>query len=436
MNIALLGFDRQGRSALEYWSKDPANTLTICDKNPDISTPEGIAARLGEDYLKNLDSFDLLVRTPGLHPQEIVRTNNETILEKVTTVTNEFFRVCPTKNIVGVTGTKGKGTTCTLIAKMLEAGGKNVHLGGNIGIPPLELLKDNIQPEDWVVLELANFQLIDLKFSPSLAVCLMVEPEHQDWHTDVHEYMEAKKQLFRWQKPEDIAIYNAGNQSSTDIAFATKGTTIGYMHKTGAWVDFLDIKYQEQKICLVSDIKLPGKHNLQNVCAAITAVWQIAQNPEAIRSVLLTLGSLPYRIELRREVRGVKFYNDSYASAPGACEAAIEAVPENKVLILGGFDRGLSLEKLADTVKKHEQDIKKIILVGASAGRLSEVLEAKGFSNYVHESSRNMSALVARTLEFASAGDAVILSPGFASFDMFKNFEDRGQQFNRAVEAL
>src|SRR3990167_6245451 len=158
--IAILGYGAQGRSAYEYWNK-PENEITVCDQNESVELPADVNKQLGKEYLANLDQFDLIVRSPSVHPHDIAEANSPGVLEKITTVTNEFMKICPTRNIIGVTGTKGKGTTSTLIAKMLEASAgqrrQKVHLGGNIGTPPLDLLKNNIQPSDYVVLELANF---------------------------------------------------------------------------------------------------------------------------------------------------------------------------------------------------------------------------------------------------------------------------------------
>ena len=156
MKIAIAGYGLQGESSYHYWNRD-GNQITICDIDPTIIVPDGVESQLGEAYLNDLDRFDLIVRTPFLHPKDIVAANGPAILTKVTTNTNEFFRVCPSKHIIGVTGTKGKGTTITLIAKMLEASGQIVHFGGNIGTPPLDMLRENIQSTDWVVLELAIF---------------------------------------------------------------------------------------------------------------------------------------------------------------------------------------------------------------------------------------------------------------------------------------
>jgi len=447
MNIALLGYGDQGRSALEYW-KDKDNTVTVCDKNEELEVPKGVQSKLGPDYLNNLDEYDLLIRTPALHPRDIVANNPETpnILDKVTTVTNEFFNVCKSP-IIGVTGTKGKGTTSTLITRILEAAGKKVHLGGNIGIPPLDLLKNGIQGSDIVVLELANFQLIDLQHSPHIAVCLMISEEHLNWHKDMYEYVTAKRQMFVHQTHNDIAIYNALNVFSEEIATAsTASEKISYevpeedakpQYQDGVYVEGSHIKMRGKTICSVHDVKLLGRHNLQNVCAAIAATWDlIDHNEHAIKDVLKTFVGLPNRLEPIRVNNKITYYNDSFASAPGALMAALDAVEQPKVLIIGGFDRFLSLTDMIDSLKKHEKDIRKVLLIGASAERVSEACKAAGFTNFVITKAATMKTIVKEATENAQEGDAIILSPGFPSFDMFKNFEDRGNQFRKSVQAL
>lgn len=438
MKIAILGYAGQGQAAYEYWNKDD-NELTICDLNKSIQVPKGVKKQLGKDYLKDLGSYNLLVRTPALHPREIIEANPETpaILDKVTTVTNEFFRVCPTKNVIGVTGTKGKGTTSTLIARMLEAMGKRVHLGGNIGVPPLTMLKEDIKPDDWVVLELANFQLIDLKYSPHIAICLMVEPEHQDWHSGVDEYIEAKRQLFKRQAEGDLSIYYADNNYSRSIAQVSPGLILPYMAKPGAVVTAKGrFMIDGQEICRTSDVRLRGKHNWQNICAAITAAWQIEQNAEALYKAISGFAGLPHRLELVREVEGVHYFNDSFASAPAATEAAIDAIEGQKVLIIGGHDRGLDLTELARCIAAHQTELRRVVIIGASARRIEQALEAHAFRNYDLLKTTEICEIVEHARDCAEQGDSVVFSPGFPSFDMFKNFEDRGQQYKDCVNAL
>lgn len=435
MKIAILGYGEQGRSAFDYWA-GAGNQITICDKNPAAGLPENTVKQLGPDHLKNLDQFDLIVRSPIVHPRDIIAANSPEILNKVTTNTNEFMRVCPSKNIIGVTGTKGKGTTSSLIAKMLQTAGKRVHLGGNIGTAPLDLLKNNILSDDWIVLELANFQLIDLKYSPVIGVCLMVSPEHQDWHKDVEEYITAKQQMFVHQTDDDVAIYYAHNTYSQHITGVSRGHKVPYMKSPGADVINGVINIDGKDICRVEELKLLGKHNWQNVCAAITAVWHITQDVGVIKSVVANFSGLPFRIELRREVSGIKFYNDSFASAPDATAAAIEAIPEKQVLIVGGYERGLDLGEMVEAIVNNQEKIKKIVIIGATADRVEENLKNKGFTNYIKTGEKDMAKIVELARGQAESGDAVVLSPSFASFDMFKNFEDRGNQFNAAVEKL
>jgi UDP-N-acetylmuramoylalanine--D-glutamate ligase len=334
MKVAILGYGDQGRAAYDYWGRDADNELTICDQNKELVAPEGALTHLGPDYLKHLDQFDVLVRSPGLHPRDIGAANSDAILTKVTTVTNEFLRVCPTFNIIGVTGTKGKGTTSTLITRMLESAGKKVHLGGNIGVPPLDMLNNKIQPDDWV------------QKSPHLAVCLLVVPEHLDWHKDLQEYITAKQQLFATQTTDDIAIFYADNENSKTVASAGQAVKIPYYGLPGAVVVDDYITIDAQKICRLDEIKLLGKHNWQNVCAAITAVWQVTQDVAALHSAIAA------------------------------------------------------------------------------------------FDNFVLSPAASMAEIVAEAQSHAQPGDAVVLSPGFPSFDMFKNFEDRGLQFKAVVNDL
>ncbi len=433
MNVAIVGFEIEGRAAFEYWSKLGAQ-ITVCDADPAKQVQAGVATQLGNNYLQDLDRFDVVWRTAGINPQ-IILDANPGIAGKITTTMNEFLRVCPTKHVVGVTGTKGKGTTSTLIAEMLKSAGEQVFLGGNIGVSPFEFLP-KLSENSFVVLEMSSFQLADLKRSPAMAVCLMVSPEHLNWHADMDDYILAKAHLFENQTAADIAIYFAGNDISRKIAGYSPGLKIPYFADPGAFVDNGAITIAGKEICRTDELKLLGEHNWQNVCAAVTAVWQITQNVGAIRSVLTTFSGLPHRLEFVREVHGIKYYNDSFASAPDAAMAALDAVRESKVVIMGGFDRNLPLEHLAKAVLAHNDDIHKIVIIGASGERLAAEFEKSGFSNYFIDTSKTMPEIVATANTFAENGDAVVLSPGFASFDMFKNFEERGLQFKAAVEKL
>lgn len=434
MKVALVGYALEGRSAHEYWSKLGAE-ITICDQDTSKELPAGVSSQLGESYLDNLDRFDIVWRTAGLN-RNIILEKNPDIADKITTTINEFMRVSPTKHIIGITGTKGKGTTSTLIAKMLEAAGNKVYLGGNIGVSPFDFLPE-LTDQSWVVLELSSFQLSDLNYSPNLAVCLMIAPDHLNWHDDMDDYILAKAHLFEHQTAQDTAIYYANSDDSRKVASYGSGLKIPYFAEPGAHISPENtVVIAGQQICQTDEIKLLGEHNWQNVCAAVTTVWQVTQNIEAISSVVTSFTGLPHRLEFVREIQGVKYYNDSFASAPDAAMAALDAIHEPKVVVLGGFDRSLPLEHLAQEVQSHDADIRKAVLIGASAERLAGELQKVGFTNYVIEPSKQMAVVVANAKGYAQSGDAILLSPGFASFDMFQNFADRGEQFKTAVNAL
>lgn len=431
MNIAIIGFGVEGKAAYEYWRS--GNNITICDQSTTLDLPADVSAKVGEHYLKGLDAFDLIVRSPFVRPDSITNANSDATSGKVTSCTNEFMRVCPTKNIIGVTGTKGKGTTSTLISQLLTSAGKRVHLGGNIGIAALDLLKNDIHPDDYVVLELSSFQLIDLQKAPHVAVCLMVVPEHQDWHQDESEYFAAKRQLFAKQVTDDIAIYFDGNDTSKSIAAASPGGHIPYFIPPGAHVDKGNIVINDMKICSIEEVGLLGGHNLQNICAALTVVWPIAPNPALLRSVITTFTGLEHRLEFVNTIHGVQYYDDSFGTTPETAMVALESFEQPKVAILGGSDKGADYSDLAHKVA--ESTIRKVLLIGEQASRIQSSFDAIGFTNYI-AGGTTMREIVNNAQIEAKPGDVVLLSTGCASFDMFANYKDRGDQFKQAVRAL
>src|SRR6266567_4987314 len=215
--VAILGYGVEGKAAANYWAAG-GHRVTVCDANPELHVPTEYQAQLGDEYLQHLSTFDVIVRTPSIRPDSITAANQDdpAILGRVTSGVREFFAHCPA-SIIGVTGTKGKGTTTTLIAKMLEAAGHTVWIGGNIGRSPLEFLA-KVNPDHFVVLELSSFQLMDLERGPHIAVCLMMAPEHLNWHTDFDEYVQAKQQLFAHQTMADMAVYKGGDEASQRVA--------------------------------------------------------------------------------------------------------------------------------------------------------------------------------------------------------------------------
>jgi UDP-N-acetylmuramoylalanine--D-glutamate ligase len=430
MKIAILGFDTEGRATYEYFS-GLGHTITVHDQNTEVNVPTGVASVLGENYLDNLEQYDLVIRTAGLPPRKILE-KNPMVASKISTQVNEFLKASPTTNIIGVTGTKGKGTTSTLITEMLQAAGKDVYLGGNIGVPPFTFL-NKLTKDSWVILELSSFQLIDLKMSPHIAVCLMVVPEHLDCHPDVEEYMTAKSQLFAHQTPGDIAIYFAENSNSAAIADASPGLKLPYYQPPGAHIVDGSITISEKTICQTDELRLLGSHNWQNVCAAITAVWQVTQNISAMRTVLTNFSGLEHRLEFVQTIAGAKYYDDSFGTTPETAIVAIQAFEAPKVVILGGSDKGASYDILAEVVAT--SNIRKVLLIGEQANRIQQALDGIGFNNYM-AGGNSMTEIVETARNIAQSGDVVLLSTGCASFDMFKNYKDRALQFRQAVQAL
>ena len=434
MQVAIVGYAAEGVVSYNYFTAQ-GHDVTICDQQEDLQVPAGAGAQLGPAYLHDLNRFDVIVRSAGIPPHVLVADNPE-ITDKITTAVDTFLSNSPTKNIIGVTGTKGKGTTSTLIAKMLRAAGKQVYLGGNIGNSPLEFI-DQAQADDWVVLELSSYQLCDLRHSPHLAVCLLIEPDHLPWHGTMEEYVKAKANIFTHQTASDIAIYYAPNKYSTQIAHLSPGAKIPYYDTQGAYVADGTITIAGTPICATSELQLLGAHNWQNACAAVTAAWNAGvRDVAALRSVLTTFSGLPFRLEFRREVRNIRYYNDSFSSAPPATLAAVRAIPGKQVVILGGFDRDLPLDDLASGLASSQDTIRAILLIGAARMRLAQALDGTGVPHCTISGATTMAEVVHEATALARPGDAVVLSPGFASYDMFKNFEDRGRQFNEVVTGL
>lgn len=427
MKVAIAGYGVEGESNYTYWHNLGADITIFDEKEPSRPIPEGITMYIGADAFSKLDGFDVVVRTAGLSPDKIV-TNG-----KIWSATNEFFAKCPAP-IIGVTGTKGKGTTCSLIAVILKSVGKTIHLVGNIGVPALSILGE-VKPDDIVVFELSSFQLWDLEKSPETAVILMIEPDHMDMHASMDEYVNAKANIARYQKPDDLLIYHPTNQYSAEIAAQAPASKKKYLTPEGAYLKDDQIVIAENVICSVSEVGLIGAHNLENICAAITAAWRYTQDLDAIKRAIIGFKGLPHRLEFVREVNSVKYYNDSFSSAPGATIAAIRSFEEPEILICGGFDRDLDYTELAQAIAE-QQNIKKVLLIGQTKQAIAESFTATRFTKYHVLETANMNEIVQAAKKEAKPGDVVILSPGCASFDMFKDFKDRGEQFKQIVEAL
>lgn len=424
--VALAGFGVEGLSAYQYFKRQGVDITIFDDKaQPNASVPEGAPFIHGANWSEQLIDFDIVVRSPALHPQKI-KTNGV-----ITSVTKEFFRHCPAQ-IIGVTGSKGKGTVSSLIYNMLQNAGINTHLAGNIGVPALDILPE-VRPDDVVVLELSSFQLWDLKQSPHIAVVLMMEPDHLDVHSDMQEYMQAKANIANWQATEDITIYLPSNEQTKKVALVGEGKKIPYTQEPGAHIAGGRFVMQHQAICRVDELGLSGKHNAENACAAITAAWQCTQDTKAIAKALREFKGLPHRLQFVREVGGVQYFDDSIATTPTSAIAAIQAFEQSKIVILGGSDKGADFTGLAKEVASN--DVRAVLLVGEMRHMLHSSLEAAGYKGEILEfdQQRTMQQIVEAAAKRAQPGSVVLLSPACASYDMFKGYKDRGEQFIAAV---
>lgn len=432
MKIFIAGYGMEGEASYRYYSKDADNQITIGDRKfPDKPIPLGVTTIFGEDYLDNLDGYDLIMRTSGLDKNKI-KTDG-----KVWTVTNEMFSECVAP-IIGVTGTKGKGTTCSIIASIFKAAGKKVWLTGNIGVVSLDDLP-KIKPTDIVVYELSSFQLWDIERSPHIAVVTPIEPEHLDVHRNFSDYLSAKANIRLFQKKDDLCIYHPTNKSSLQISkVSDNGRAMRYGIPDDGCVYSKDgYFYQdEHKICSIKALQLVGPHNIENACAAISVAKIYGLADTDIEKGLRAFKGLPYRIEFVREVNGISYYNDSFSSSTPAVLAAINSFTQPKVLIVGGVDRGGDFSAIAKTVAD-DSTIKAVIVIGEIKDKLSKILlDEKPTACIERSNLLTMSEIVDLAASYAETGDVVILSPGCGSFDMFKNFTDRGEQYSKAVKSL
>lgn len=400
----------------------------------------GAELRLGETYLKDLE-VDIIFRTPGMsfNLPELEAARKRGIA--VTSEMEVFFDLCPA-TIFAITGSDGKTTTTTLIAKMLEAQGKRVYMGGNIGNPLLPEI-ENITADDFVVVELSSFQLISMRKSPDVAVVTNVAPNHLDVHKDMDEYVEAKRNILMHQNAFSRTVLNYDNEITAGFKANVRGQSLGFSMerpiKNGAWLDengMLHMAYRgiDAPVMHKNDITILGDHNVANYLSAISAVWGYVSISN-IRQVAKEFTGVEHRIEFVRELDGVKYYNDSIASSPTRTIAGLKAFEGNVILIAGGYDKKIPFEPMAPYVI---DKVKLLLLSGPTAEKIETAIKTnenyKGSPEIVRVKNIDEAVKVAR--QRAEAGDVVTLSPACASFDAFPNFTARGNHFKRLVENL
>ncbi len=385
----------------------------------------------GDNYLNDIKE-DLLFLSPGVRddlPQIKHAADNGT---RVTTEMNEFFINCPCP-IIGITGSDGKTTTTTITAKLLEKAGYTVHLGGNIG-KNLFCELDGISKNDIAVVELSSFQLMKMHISPNVAVITNVAPNHLDWHTGMDEYVDAKKNICRFQSASGRLVLNADDTYADEFAAASKAQkcyiSVTKTLKQGIYYHNGAIYRDQTQIMPRSDILLPGIHNIANYCQAIAAVGDLVTD-EQIKEVAQTFNGVEHRCELVRLKNGVKYYNSSIDSSPSRTAACLNSFEGKVICICGGYDKKIPFEPLAEVCRRKA---KKVILTGATAQKIKQAFDKAGFVDYITVKDMSDAVLTAHSL--AKNGDTVVLSPACASFDAFKNFDERGKTFKTLVNNL
>ncbi len=423
-------------------------SVTACDKRSFEQLGEtgphlqelGCRFRLGDNYLESLNE-EIIFRTPGLMPFD---SHLEEAREKGSVVTSEmevFFSLCPCR-IFSVTGSDGKTTTTSLIFELLKAAGYTVHLGGNIGNPLLCKLPE-MHPEDFVVLELSSFQLHSMTCRPHVAVITNISPNHLDKHKDFQDYIDAKSSIFRGQHPDDRLILNAEDSHSPYYA-AQAVSHISYFSDRAPVSDgcvclngiiSLVSDGISREIMKAEEIRIPGEHNVQNMLAAFEAVRNDV-SPQICREVAMRFPGVPHRLEEIRVLNGVTYINDSIASSPTRTIAGLHALKTKPIIIAGGYDKHLPFDLLGEELCDHA---KAVILTGDTAEKIStSIVTAKGKkgTDLPTFQAVDLQDAVRKAAEMATAGDIVILSPACASFDRFRNFEERGNTFRQYVMEL
>lgn len=447
--VALCGIGRSNLPLIGLFSKYGAE-VTACDKREEEQLGEmaqeavsaGAKLSLGDNYLDNLD-VDIVFRTPGMryYMDELVKMRENSVV--VTSEMEVFFDLCPCK-IIAVTGSDGKTTTTTIISEFLKAQGKNVHLGGNIGKPLLPEI-ESIMPEDYAVVELSSFQLISMRTSPDIAIVTNLAPNHLDIHKDMNEYIEAKKNIILHQNAFSRSVLNLDNEISDSFSDSVRGNLLKFSRRqkvsNGAYMnENEDLIFAENGketfIMNKSDIKIPGLHNVENYLAAISAVWGIVSVENIVR-VAKEFGGVEHRNEFVREVNGVKYYNDSIASSPTRTALGTLSLYNEKItVILGGYDKHLDYSDLGKMIV---DKVKLAIIMGATGPKIEKaILEAPNYTegNPVIIKVDNMEQAVKAAYENSVSGDIVSMSPASASFDLYKNFDERGKHFKALVNAL
>jgi UDP-N-acetylmuramoylalanine--D-glutamate ligase len=397
--------------------------VTVRDRNPALPREEwddlGVELRLGENYLDRVGG-DIVFRTPGMRPDHPALDSARAGGSRVTSEMEEFFALCPCP-IFGVTGSDGKTTTTSLIADMLANGGRTVHLGGNIGTPLLTRAGE-MSPLDACAVELSSFQLMDMTRSPHVAVITNLSPNHLDWHRDMNEYTAAKRRLLDFQSADDLAVLNGDNPSTATLRGRGQTKYFGGHTVRDGVIDGL---------VPISDIRLPGWYNVENVMAAMTAVRGTVPD-EAILETVRTFVGVEHRNQWVATVGGVHYYNNSIGSSPARTVATLHAHVGRVLLIAGGRDKKVPFDEMARLLPDH---VKVLLLIGEAASQIEAAARRVPSCPPIFRC-EGLAEAVAQAHKLAAPGDTVLLSPACTAFDQYLNFEERGRHFVELVGTL
>ncbi len=451
-SISLIGIGVSNLPLVSFLYEAGANSVTVRDLKKTDDDPQILQARdagakivLGDGYLSDLQE-DIIIRSPVVRPDipPFEEAKKRGLL--VTCETELFLQFAPCKT-VAITGSDGKTTTTTLVSKILSNAGYEVKLGGNIGKAMLPQLKEIKSENEFAVMELSSFQLMNCRFSPDVAIITNLSENHLDWHRDMDEYFDAKKNILKHQDMCGRAVLNFDNQHTKNCQTNGKKVFFSYEPKnmdalfsdTAVFCRDGKIFAQENgvvsQVMSASQIILPGKHNVENYMAAIAAVLPFV-SVDHILAVAETFGGVEHRIELVREISGVKFYNSSIDSSPARSTACLRSFSNKIIMIAGGYDKNLDYSALGDEICEH---VKTLILCGATAEKIRNATKSsakyRDGSPEIHIC-KTFSDTVLVAEKSAEKGDCVVLSPASASFDLFRNFDERGKYFKKLVMEL
>lgn len=450
----ILGFGREGQSTYRFIrNRYPDRILAIADKKEitnfnkevvnKIQNDSNLVLHLGKKYLSCLGKYDLIIKSPGIPYKfkEIKKAGKKGI--EITSHTNIFLEECAGK-VIGITGTKGKSTTSSLIYHILQDSGASSNLIGNIGKPALDYL-NGINEKVYFVFEMSSHQLYDIARSPQIAVLLNIFREHLDYYKNYQEYIEAKGNITKFQKTEDIFVYNEDFPEIIDIADKTMAKKYSFSNnhivKQGCYFEDDNIVFTENKCDIfkfnTSDFPLLGRHNFANIMAAIVVAQALRIDIRKIKKALTNFEPLEGRLEKVGVYKYISFVNDTLATIPEAAIAAVNSFGDKKItLILGGYDRGIPFDLLAKSLVRNK-NVLNVILIGQTGERIGKDLEKYMYKGNIYNLSKlTMKEIVKLSAKITPIGGVVLLSPASPSFDMFKDYKDRGNQFKEVVKHL